>query len=68
MAKTLSAPDDILEAALKKEKVAFRFYNNLLQGTHVDFVRDLLEQLRDEEAKHVRMIEKKIAAMEAGRG
>jgi len=66
--KTLKTPAEILATALKKEKIAFAFYSRLLQSSNVDFVQDLLTTLRDEEIKHVRMIEKKIADLNMGRG
>ncbi len=56
-------PLEILQAALKKEKDAYHFYSNLLNTTTVLFLQELLEQLRDEEHKHILMIEKKIAKM-----
>ena len=59
-------PLEILQAALKKEKDAYHFYNNLLNTTTVLFLQELLEQLRDEEHKHIQMIEKKIAKMNSG--
>lgn len=57
----LQTPVEILEAALEKEKDAYRFYDDLLNSTTVLIVQELLEHLRDEERKHMLMIEKKIA-------
>ena len=59
-------PLEILQTALKKEKDAYHFYNNLLNTTTVFFLQELLEQLRDEEHKHIQMIDKKIAKMISG--
>ena len=56
---------EILQAALKKEKDAYHFYSNLLNTTTVYILQELLEQLRDEEHKHILMIEKKIAKMKS---
>ena len=50
--QSLSTPVAILEAALKKEKEAYHFYDDLLQGTKVIIIQELLEKLRDEENKH----------------
>lgn len=61
-------PGEILNAALRKEEAAYRFYEKLLAQSHVEFVRELLEQLRDEEGRHVQLIRKRIAAFEGGRG
>ena len=59
-------PLEILQAALEKENGAYHFYNNLLNTTKVLFLQELLEQLRDEEHKHIQLIEKKIAKMNSG--
>ena len=58
----------ILEVALKREREAYRFYDRLLSETKVGILKEILEQLRDEEQKHIRMIEKKIAQMNLGQG
>jgi rubrerythrin len=60
---TLQTPIEILQAALKKEKDAYHFYDALFNSTTVFFLQELLEQLRDEEHKHVVLIEKKIAKL-----
>ena len=56
-------PIDILTAALKKEREAYSFYNQLIQSSTVTVVQELLEQLRDEEHKHMIMIEAKISRL-----
>jgi rubrerythrin len=66
--KELSTPAEILQVALKKEQNALMFYNRILAGARVDFIRILIEQLRDEEAKHVKMIERKITSLKTGKG
>ena len=53
-------PIDILTAALKKEREAYSFYNQLINSSTVTVVQELLELLRDEEHKHILMIEGKI--------
>jgi rubrerythrin len=56
-------PIDILTAALKKEREAYAFYNRLIGSSTVTVVQELLEQLRDEEHKHILLIEGKIARL-----
>ena len=56
-------PIDILTAALKKEREAYSFYNQLINSSTVTVVQELLEQLRDEEHKHILMIEGKISRL-----
>ena len=63
---TSQTPLEILQAALEKEKDAYRYYDTLLNTTTVFFLQELLEQLRDEEHKHVLMIEKILAKMQSG--
>ena len=65
---TTLLPAQILEASLKKEQASYRFYEGMLKRTHVSFMRDLLEELRDEESKHISMIKHKIARLRAGKG
>ena len=63
---TPQTPIEILQAALKKEKDAYRYYDTLLNTTTVFFLQELLEKLRDEEHKHVLMIEKILTKMQSG--
>ena len=56
-------PIDILTAALKKEREAYSFYNQLINSSTVTVVQELLEHLRDEEHKHILMIEGKISRL-----
>lgn len=60
---TTGTPIDILTAALKKEREAYAFYNRLITTSTVTVVQALLEQLRDEEHKHILLIEAKIARL-----
>jgi rubrerythrin len=60
------APFEILQAALRREKNAYAFYDGLLKQATVGFLADMLEELRDAEFHHVKMIEKMIIAMERG--
>ena len=59
-------PVEILQAALRREKSAYAFYDGLLQESTVAFLSDMLEELRDAEFHHIKMIEKKIAVLERG--
>jgi len=64
----LSTPGEILSAALAKEKAAYRFYERIENQTRIDYVSDLLRKLKDEEAKHVKLIENMLVNMNLGRG
>ena len=66
--KTQKTSIDVLQIALRKEEASCRLYEGMMNDSRVDFVRELLEKLRDEEARHVRMIKKMISRLEAGRG
>lgn len=59
-------PIQILQAALKKEKDTYHYYDTLLNSTTVLFLQEPLEQLRDEEHKHMLLIEKIIKKLTAG--
>lgn len=59
-------PIDILHTALAREREAHRFYDSLLRGTHAPIMAELLTQLREEEQRHIRMIENRIAQMRLG--
>jgi rubrerythrin len=63
----LATPGEILHAALVKERAAYTFYARMENGSTVGFVRDLAMKLKNEEAKHVRMIEEQITLMNLGR-
>lgn len=65
-ANNLATPDGILEAALCREKEAYQFYSGVLARCSLDAVRDLVEKLRDEEYRHVRMIEGMISNLNLG--
>jgi len=65
--KDITTPDQILQKALEKEKEAYDFYEQLVSSCSVDFVKDLLEKLRNEESKHMRMIQNMISRLESGK-
>jgi rubrerythrin len=64
----LSTPKEILKAPLEKEQAAYRFYDDLLKNTKITLLEEVLEMLREEEAKHIRITEKKITDMDLGVG
>jgi rubrerythrin len=66
--RRLSTPDEILNAALAKERQSREFYARLADQCRIDIVRKLLERLKDEETKHERMIEDMLADLRLGRG
>jgi rubrerythrin len=66
MAADMTTPDKILQRALEKEMQARDFYRDLARQTKVEFVKELLETLQSEEAKHVHMIEKLLGKLAAG--
>lgn len=51
------------QVALHSEKKAFAFYDRALRSVTQPDVKALFEELRDEEAEHVRMIEEIIAKL-----
>jgi rubrerythrin len=64
----LKTPMEILTKALEKERQAFEFYSAMLDQTRVRMLQELLATLKDEEQKHMRMIQGRIAELELGRG
>ncbi|MBC8871709.1 MAG: hypothetical protein H8E44_19960 [Planctomycetes bacterium] len=63
----LKTPGEILEFALEQEKEAYRLYGELLDDSKAEILRDLVAQLKDEELRHVHLIERKIADLNLGR-
>jgi rubrerythrin len=63
MAGSLKTLGDILEAALAREQDACAFYSEALKQASSAPARELLERLKDEEYKHVRILEKKLAEL-----
>jgi rubrerythrin len=63
-----NTPEAILKAALAREHAAHRFYADLLERhSRIEPVRDLLQELKDEEYRHVKMVEARLSDLEAGR-
>ena len=66
MERRLTTPDEILQAALKMETQARDFYAALEKNCSVDFVKDLLLTLQNEESKHMHLIQKMLGRVDAG--
>lgn len=66
--RQLSTPDEILNAALAKEHQSRQFYAGLAERCQVNTVKQLIEKLKDEENKHVKMIEEMLSNLRLGRG
>ena len=58
--------EEILNTALAKEKAAFSYYDRMLRSTNIDLIRDLLQELKNEEYKHIKMVETKIRQLNLG--
>jgi rubrerythrin len=63
----LKTSDQVLRAALAKEKEARDFYDEQAAHCPVEFVRKLLEKLKNEESKHIRMVQGMITKLNVGR-
>jgi rubrerythrin len=47
--------EEILKRSLAREKASFSFYDRLLKSTTVDLIQDLLQELKNEEYKHIKI-------------
>lgn len=54
-------PVELLGIALKKEKDAYKFYDDMLKKYDLAAIKDLLAALKDAEYKHQKIIEEKIS-------
>jgi rubrerythrin len=63
----LNSPDLILQEALRREKEARDFYESLGKRCHVDFVSELLERLKEEESRHMILVQCMIERLSAGK-
>jgi rubrerythrin len=59
--------DEILRVALAKEKASHRFYSDMLMERRAEIAGDLLQRLKNEEYRHIRMIETMMARLEMGK-
>ena len=64
--RRLGTTDEILNAALAKEHQSRQFYARLAEQCQIDMVKQLIERLKDEENKHVKMIEEMMACLRLG--
>ena len=63
----LTTPAEILQTAFGKEMQSRDFYAGLAASCAVDFVRELLEKLQNEEARHMRMVQAMRSRLESGK-
>jgi len=66
MARTTSTPEEVLNLAMSKERAAFRAYDRMLRVANIDLIRDLLQDLKNEEYKHIQMIEARLMRIRLG--
>ena len=59
---------EILDTALEREKAAYAFYDELIECTDVGFLKELLEELRENEGRHVQLIKQRITLLNMGKG
>ena len=59
-------PEDILNVALVQEKKAYEFYAEVYAHSNVGVVRELVEKLKDEEYKHIQLIEGMLRRLKLG--
>jgi rubrerythrin len=59
-------PDEILKAALAREKQAHDFYQQAAMHCKVQMVRDLFETLMNEESRHIKLIQGIQAKLQIG--
>ena len=60
------SPLKALQLALDSEEKAYWFYDEALKHVTDPGVRELFEELRDEETEHVQMVKELIAALPPG--
>jgi rubrerythrin len=60
-------PDQILQEALRRETDARDFYSNVAENCHVDFVKKLLERLKNEESRHISLVQEMISRLNLGK-
>jgi rubrerythrin len=62
-----STPEQLLEIALSRERSAVAFYEEMLRHASGAMMRDLIAQMRDDETRHVRALERKLNELLDGR-
>lgn len=63
---SISTPGELLKAALVKEQQAHDFYEHAILSCKIVMVRELLEKLKDEESRHVRLVREMLVKIELG--
>jgi rubrerythrin len=63
----LRTPDAVLRTALEKETQSRDFYAKLASECTVDFVKELLQKLQNEESKHMHMIQVTMDKLRTGK-
>ena len=66
--RDLTTVGGILEAALEKEIEAHEFYGKLMAQRSSTSIRKVLEKLKDEEYKHIRLIRRMLGNLDLGKG
>ncbi|NIQ39292.1 MAG: hypothetical protein GTN81_11960 [Proteobacteria bacterium] len=59
-------PEEILNTALAKERAAFSYYDRMLKASNIEVIQDLLQELKNEEYKHIKLVENKIRLLNLG--
>lgn len=62
----LNTPRAILEHALKMEKQSYDFYENIEEHCSVEFMKEIITELKNEEYAHMHSITSMIARLDAG--
>ncbi|MCK5528498.1 MAG: hypothetical protein KAI74_02335 [Kiritimatiellae bacterium] len=62
----LTTPREILEYALKMEKQSYEFYEEIENHCSVEFMKEIISELKNEEYTHMHSINAMIARLDAG--
>ena len=62
----MKSVNEILNIALEKETQARDMYAELAVHCSVDFVKEMLEKLQNEETKHMRMVQDMLGRLDSG--
>ncbi len=64
--RPISSTGELLKAALAKEQQAHDFYDHAILQCKIKPVQELLERLKDEETRHIRLIRDMLVKLELG--